>query len=122
MEKDDQVGNAEKPLHSTDGSRQRPLNATAATIEAAIGRHFLNSDTDCMTLVAPDGTLEFMNDSARRALDVAPDVDPAGVHWSRFWPESSRQHVRKAIEAASSGSSSTLRGLEHRSAGAHVTA
>lgn len=60
----------------------------------------LDQSADCIKVIGPDGTLDFMNRNGRCALGIEDFDAVAGKNWWDMWPEGSRHLVRDAVTAA----------------------
>ena len=78
-------------------------------------RGLLESSPDCVTVMRPDGRLEFMNANGRRLMEIDDAASLAGQAWESLWPVETRLAAREAIDRAA-------KGLEHRFEAACPTA
>ena len=86
---------AEGALHENRSLKQSVLDASA----------------DCIKIIMPDGTLEFMNDPGLRAMELDSLDLVRGKNWTSFWPSGDQAAVKEAIYGAQSGQARRLTGL-----------
>lgn len=70
----------------------------------------LDSSADCIKILKPDGTLEFMNNPGLRAMELASFNRVSGRDWVSFWPAEQQDEVREAIKGALGGEMRRLNG------------
>jgi diguanylate cyclase (GGDEF)-like protein/PAS domain S-box-containing protein len=70
----------------------------------------LEASTDCIKLLALDGTLEFMNGPGQRAMELNSADKVLGKKWINLWPVQGRKAAQSAIEEALMGGSSRFTG------------
>lgn len=63
----------------------------------------LDQSADCIKVIGPDGTLDFMNRNGRCAMEIDDFTLVAGRLWWELWPEDTRPAVREAFARASAG-------------------
>ena len=80
---------------------------TEATSLEALGA-ILEQSHDCIKIIGPDGSLDFMNHNGRDAMQVDDFAALEGCHWGELWPEESAPLVRNAIAQAQAGESSSF--------------
>jgi diguanylate cyclase (GGDEF)-like protein/PAS domain S-box-containing protein len=66
----------------------------------AVQEGVLDASADCIKILAPDGTLEFMNESGLRAMELPSLETVRGRSWPALWPKGGRTAARRAIERA----------------------
>ena len=66
----------------------------------------LDQSVDCIKVIGPAGTLDFMNRKGRCAMEVDDFAAIAGKPWWELWPDESRQLVLDSVERARQGLSS----------------
>ena len=65
----------------------------------------LDQSADCIKVIGPDGTLDFMNRNGRCAMGIDDFNMVAGKSWWELWPAESQHLIRNAIaEARDQGS------------------
>ena len=57
----------------------------------------LDQSADCIKVIGPDGTLDFMNRNGRCAMGIDDFNMVAGKNWWDLWPAESQHLVRDAI-------------------------
>ena len=60
----------------------------------------LDQSADCIKVIGPDGTLDFMNRNGRCAMGIDDFNMVAGMNWWDLWPEDSKHLVRGAVDTA----------------------
>lgn len=66
----------------------------------------LDQSSDCIKVIGPTGTVEFMNRNGRCAMDIDNFNTIAGKYWWDLWPGESEPLIRNAIAQAQEGKSS----------------
>lgn len=66
----------------------------------------LDQSVDCIKVIGPAGTLDFMNRNGRCAMEVDDFAAIAGKPWWELWPDESRQLILDSVERAREGHSS----------------
>jgi PAS domain S-box-containing protein len=66
----------------------------------------LDQSADCIKVIGPDGTLDFMNRNGRCAMQIDDFALVAGKNWWELWPEESQPLIRDAIARARGGDNS----------------
>lgn len=66
----------------------------------------LDQSVDCIKVIGPDGTLQFMNRNGRCAMEVDDFGAVSGRPWWDLWPEETAPLVRDAFARAQAGESS----------------
>ena len=66
----------------------------------------LDQSADCIKVIGPDGTLDFMNRNGRCAMGIDDFALVAGKNWWDLWPEDAQPLIRDAIAAARDGRNS----------------
>lgn len=69
----------------------------------------LESSPNCLTIVELDGSMSFINRNGQLALDIDDFAVLAGKEWADFWPVQARETIRKSIEKALKGNTTSLR-------------
>jgi two-component sensor histidine kinase len=63
----------------------------------------LDQSLDCIKLIAPDGTVQFMNSNGLCAMEIDSLKLVAGRPWVSLWPEASQPAIRQALKVADDG-------------------
>src|SRR5688500_5087261 len=63
----------------------------------------LDQSADCIKVIGPDGTLDFMNRNGRCALQIDDFALVAGKNWWDLWPQESQPLIHDAVAAAKAG-------------------
>lgn len=80
----------------------------AVKIDQGMLRYVLDQSRDCIKILAPDGTVNYVNSEGRCALEIV-DVDKVlGMPWPELWPEEARPLVDEALRKAQVGKSSEI--------------
>lgn len=66
----------------------------------------LDQSADCIKVIGPSGSLDFMNRNGRCAMGIDDFALVAGKNWWDMWPEEAQPLIRDAIAQAQSGKSS----------------
>lgn len=66
----------------------------------------LDQSADCIKVIGPEGSLDFMNRNGRCAMGIDDFALVAGKNWWDLWPEESQPLIRDAIDAARDGRNS----------------
>ena len=66
----------------------------------------LDQSADCIKVIGPSGSLDFMNRNGQCAMGIDDFTVVAGTNWWDLWPEESQPLIRDAITKAQSGESS----------------
>ncbi len=78
------------------------FHSASNTMLAAI----LDQSADCIKVIGPTGTLEFMNLNGRCAMGIDDFATVAGKDWWDLWPEDAQPLIREAVAKALSGENS----------------
>ncbi len=63
----------------------------------------LDQSADCIKVISPQGTLDFMNRNGRCAMGIDDFALVAGKNWWDLWPEDAQPLIREAVAAAQAG-------------------
>ena len=63
----------------------------------------LDQSADCIKVIGPAGTLDFMNRNGRCAMGIDDFAAVAGKNWWDLWPEDAQPLIRDAIAKARDG-------------------
>ena len=63
----------------------------------------LEQSEDCVKLIGPEGTLDFMSANGCRAMEIDNFALLRGLLWTELWPEESRQAISDALARAALG-------------------
>ena len=66
----------------------------------------LDQSADCIKVLGPEGTLDFMNRNGRCAMGIDDFAAVAGKKWWDLWPEEAQQDIHDAIASARDGQNS----------------
>lgn len=66
----------------------------------------LDQSADCIKVIGPSGTLDFMNSNGRCALGIDDFSMVAGKDWWDLWPEDARPLIKASIAKAHAGETS----------------
>ena len=57
----------------------------------------LDQSADCIKVIGPDGTLDFMNRNGRCAMGIDDFAQVAGKNWWDLWPAEAQPLIQGAI-------------------------
>ncbi len=84
--------------------QSRPCPTLPAVLaDGRFGFDVLCATPDCVTIIAPDGTLVFMSDIGMELMGIDDWSKVAGRPWSSLWPQESRPLVARALAEARHG-------------------
>ncbi|MEO5772720.1 MAG: PAS domain-containing protein [Sphingomicrobium sp.] len=63
----------------------------------------LDQSADCIKVIGPGGSLDFMNRNGRCAMGIDDFALVAGKNWWDLWPEEAQPAIRKAVASAAEG-------------------
>lgn len=63
----------------------------------------LDQSADCIKVIGPAGTLDFMNSNGRCAMGIDDFAAVAGKNWWDMWPAEAQPLIRQAIASAHDG-------------------
>lgn len=66
----------------------------------------LDQSADCIKVIGPDGTLDYMNRNGRCAMGIDDFALVAGKNWWELWPDEAQPLIRSSIAAAQAGNNS----------------
>ena len=66
----------------------------------------LDQSADCIKVIGPEGTLDFMNRNGRCAMGIDDFALVAGKYWWELWPQEAEPQIRAAIADAHEGRNS----------------
>jgi PAS domain S-box-containing protein len=66
----------------------------------------LDQSADCIKVIGPDGTLDFMNRNGRCAMGIDDFALVAGKNWWDLWPEAAQPLIQEAVAKAQAGENS----------------
>lgn len=69
----------------------------------ALLRAVLDQSPDCIKILSPDGTLDYMNRNGQCAMEVDDFRTVAGQRWPSLWPKESRAAIEEALAKAALG-------------------
>jgi PAS domain S-box-containing protein len=76
------------------------LAATFASASNEMLAAVLDQSTDCIKVIGPEGSLDFMNRNGRCAMGIDDFAMVAGKNWWDLWPAESQHLVRDSIATA----------------------
>lgn len=83
-----------------------PLATSFAEAPEVMLAAILDQSADCIKVIGPDGTLDFMNSNGRCAMGIDDFAMVAGKNWWDLWPEDAQPLIRDAIAKAREGANS----------------
>jgi PAS domain S-box-containing protein len=69
----------------------------------ALLRAVLDQSPDCIKILSPDGTLDYMNRNGQCAMEIDDFSTVAGQPWPNLWPSESRPAIEQALAQAAQG-------------------
>jgi len=66
----------------------------------------LDQSADCIKVIGPTGSLDYMNRNGRCAMEIDDFAIVAGKDWWDLWPEEAQPRVREAVASAQRGENS----------------
>jgi len=66
----------------------------------------LDQSADCIKVIGPNGSLDFMNRNGRCAMGIDDFATVAGKDWWDLWPEEAQPLIRDAVTRAQNGENS----------------
>jgi len=75
-------------------------------LSRALLRSILDASPDCIGVIAPDGSLQYVNANGLRALEIDDFSAVRDREWASLWPSEGAAAVRDAVARALAGSSS----------------
>ncbi|PSJ36334.1 PAS domain-containing protein [Allosphingosinicella deserti] len=66
----------------------------------------LDQSVDCVKLLNPDGTVQWMNRNGLCAMEIDDFDTVRGQHWQDLWPEEARDLLARALSSAKAGQAS----------------
>ena len=76
------------------------LARTFSTASSEMLAAVLDQSADCIKVLGPSGSLDFMNRNGRCAMGIDDFSLVAGLDWWELWPEESKHLVRDAVATA----------------------
>jgi PAS domain S-box-containing protein len=76
------------------------LAATFSSASNEMLAAVLDQSTDCIKVIGPEGSLDFMNRNGRCAMGIDDFAMVEGKNWWDLWPAESQQMVRDSIATA----------------------
>ena len=71
-------------------------------------RMILEANPDCLKVIGADGRMEFVNQNGACLLEVDDCDAIVGKPWETLWPDTAKQMIREAMEAARRGQQVSL--------------
>lgn len=75
-------------------------------IDQGMLRYVLDQSRDCIKILSPSGTVEYINSEGQCALQISNFSAVHGRYWPDLWPEMSKGFVIDALDKAKLGESS----------------
>lgn len=98
---------APTPLYMAVSTNESRETQVAAIVSEALSNEtlaaVLDQSLDCIKLIAPDGTVQFMNSNGMCAMEIDSFQMVAGRPWAQLWPEEARPAIQKALADADTG-------------------
>ena len=69
----------------------------------------LDQSADCIKVIGPEGTLDFINRNGRCAMGIDDFAMVAGKNWWDLWPEEAQPLIHTAIASAREGTTAASR-------------
>jgi diguanylate cyclase (GGDEF)-like protein/PAS domain S-box-containing protein len=91
-------------------TRLRRSAAKALSESERLHRSILETSTDCIVVMSPDGMLEYVNSAGIATFELPPIDDIRDKHWTNFWSTEELSGIAAAIERASAGESIQVQG------------
>lgn len=80
----------------------------AGKIDQDMLRYVLDQSRDCIKILSPAASVEYINSEGQCALVVADLAKVCGSYWPDLWPEESRPAIEKAVQLARHGEGTVL--------------
>ncbi|MBA2771927.1 MAG: PAS domain-containing protein [Pseudomonadota bacterium] len=80
-----------------------PADASFRDASEALLRAVLDQSPDCIKILGPDGTVDYMNQNGQCAMEVDDFRTVAGQRWPNLWPEEARAALEGALAKAAQG-------------------
>lgn len=80
----------------------------AVKIDQGMLRYVLDQSRDCIKILGPEGTVNYINSEGRCALEIADIGKVLGTPWPELWPEEARPLVHEALRKAQAGEISEI--------------
>lgn len=71
-------------------------------------RYVLDQSRDCIKILGPDGSVNYINSEGRCALEIENIDAVLGKPWPELWPEEARPLVNEALRKAQAGESTEI--------------
>ncbi len=84
------------------------VQAAALRQSEEFNRTVLESSPDCLKILGPDGTLQFMNANGQCLMEIDEFSPVQGAQWGAFWPEQHRPLALDAYQKARRGDTATF--------------
>jgi PAS domain S-box-containing protein len=89
-------------------SLSRPADPSFRDASDALLRAVLDQSPDCIKILSPDGTLDYMNRNGQCAMEIDDFGTVAGQPWPSLWPSESRPAIERALKQAALGEAAHL--------------
>lgn len=80
-----------------------PADLSFQSASDALLRAVLDQSPDCIKILSPDGTLDYMNRNGQCAMEIDDFGAVAGQRWPNLWPEETRGAIEEALAKATQG-------------------
>lgn len=80
----------------------------AVKIDHGMLRYVLEQSRDCIKILGPEGSVDYINSEGRCALEISDVKAVLGKPWPELWPEETRPLVGEALRKAQAGESSVV--------------
>lgn len=91
----------------TSVANRRSLSE-AVKIDQGMLRYVLDQSRDCIKILGPEGSVDYINSEGRCALELENVEATLGKPWPELWPEHARPQVEEALRKAQAGESSQI--------------
>ena len=99
----DNEGRPMKAINIMADITERKQAEEALQASEAFSRSVLEASPDCVKVMGPDGTIEFMNGNGLKQLEIDDFSYCRGELWSSMWPEETRQVIARSVASAKGG-------------------
>lgn len=103
--------------HSVTSVANRRSLSEAVKIDQGMLRYVLDQSRDCIKILGPEGSVDYINSEGRCALELENVEATLGRPWPELWPEHARPLVEEALRKAQAGESSEIEA--HRPSSSH---
>lgn len=86
-------------------TRERLLSMDSSQQDELFSTNVLNASLDCISVLSPEGQIEFMNENGLNQMEIDEIALVQGKHWRELWPANETGKVAQAIDSALQGES-----------------